>query len=295
MPDQLVPAGLPGRVTLRPGLRVVRRDDRQLQVGLDPPLRVILPDEPAVRRLLEDLRAGRPVLPASPTAVRCLAELHRHDLLVDAAGLDRALLGSEDRAAAAAVFARAGAGAEARLAARAVSRVRVDAAPEDRQSATRLLRASGVGLADGADPTVVLLVDSGPLSRDRLDPFVRDGRPHLVVAPTDGGFTLGPFVVPGVTACQRCVDAHLGELDPRRAVVLEQYGRQGRAAVEPRDPALFALALAGAVRDVVRFVDGDEPATWSATVAIGADPVPVRRAWERHPHCGCSWGDVLAG
>jgi hypothetical protein len=93
----------------------------------------------------------------------------------------------------------------------------------------------------------------------------------------------------------RCVDAHLAEHDPRRAVVLEQSGRQGPAGVEPRDPTLLTLAVAWAVRDVIRFVDGTAPATWSATVTIGADAMPVRRPWGRHPHCGCSWGDALVG
>jgi bacteriocin biosynthesis cyclodehydratase domain-containing protein len=141
----------------------------------------------------------------------------------------------------------------------------------------------------------VLLVSPGPLPRDVLDPFVRDGRAHVVVAPAGGGLTVGPFVAPGLTACLRCVDAHLAEHDPRRAVVLEQCGRQPPAPVEPRDPTLLALALAWAVRDVIRFVDGVEPATWSATVSIGADAMPVRRSWHRHPHCGCSWGDALVG
>jgi hypothetical protein len=299
MVDLPAPAGLPARPALRPGLRVVRRDDRHLQVGIDPPLRAIVPDEAPVRRLLEDLSAGDPGrsigLSHSPAAARCLQTLHQHGLLVDAAALHRALATGEDRAAAAAVFAQSGEGAEEVLTARTGSGVRVDAAPDVRQSAHRLLRAAGVSLTDGPEAGIVLLVSPGPLPRDALDPLVRDGRAHAVVTPAGGGFTVGPFVVPGLTACLRCVDAHLAEHDPRRAVVLEQCGRQAPGPVEPRDPTLLALAVAWAVRDVIRFVDGEAPATWSATVTIGADAMPVRRAWHRHPHCGCSWGDALVG
>ena len=299
MVDLPAPAGLPARPALRPGLRVVRRDDRHLQVGIDPPLRAIVPDEAPVRRLLEDLSAGdpgRPISPSdSPAAARCLQTLHQHGLLVDAAALHRALATGEDRAAAAAVFAQSGAGAEEVLTSRTGSGVRVDAAPDVLQSAHRLLRAAGVSLADGPEAGVVLLVSPGPLPRDALDPFVRDGRAHALVTPAGGGFTVGPFVVPGLTACLRCVDAHLAEHDPRRAVVLEQCGRLAPGPVEPRDPTLLALAVAWAVRDVIRFVDGEAPATWSATVTIGADAMPVRRSWHRHPHCGCSWGDALVG
>jgi len=301
MVDLPVPTGLPARPALRPGLRVVRRDDRHLQVGIDPPLRAIVPDEAPVRRLLEDLSGGdprRPIGPAdTPAAARCLQTLHQHGLLVDATALDRALATGEDRAAAAAVFAQSGAGAEGVLTARTGSGVRVDAAPDVRQSAHRLLRAAGVSLTDEPEREagIVLLVSPGPLPRDALDPFVRDGRAHAVVTPAGGGFTVGPFVVPGLTACLRCVDAHLAEHDPRRAVVLEQCGRQAPGPVEPRDPTLLALAVAWAVRDVIRFVDGEAPATWSATVTIGADAMPVHREWDRHPHCGCSWGDALVG
>jgi hypothetical protein len=298
-PDLPTPAGLPARPALRPGLRVVRRDDRHLQVGIDPPLRVIVPDDAAVRRLLDDLSAGRPspmaAPSAGPAAVRCLETLHRHGLLVDAAALERSLVAGQDRAAAAAVFAQSGTDAEALLVARTRSGVRVDAAADVRQSAHRLLRAAGVGVTDQHEAGIVLLVAAGPLPRDLLDPFVRDGRAHVVVTPAGAGFTVGPFVAPGLTACLRCVDAHLGEHDPRRAVVLEQCGRQGPAGVEPRDPTLLALALAWAVRDVIRFVDGAEPATWSATVTIGVEAMPARRTWDRHPHCGCSWGDALVG
>jgi hypothetical protein len=297
------PAGLPIRPALRPGLRVVRRDDRHLQIGIDPPLRVIVPDDAAVRLLLDHLSGGRGPAPitastalsTSPAAARCLQTLHQHGMLVDAAVLERALATGEDRAAAAAVFAQSGTDAQALLTARATTAVRVEAAPDVRQSAHRLLRAAGLAVTDQQEAGIVLLVSPGPLPRDVLDPFVRDGRAHVVVAPAGGGLTVGPFVAPGLTACLRCVDAHLAEHDPRRAVVLEQCGRQPPAPVEPRDPTLLALALAWAVRDVIRFVDGVEPATWSATVSIGADAMPVRRSWHRHPHCGCSWGDALVG
>jgi hypothetical protein len=293
------PDDLPARPVLRPGLRVVRRDDRHLQIGIDPPLRVIVPDDAAVRRLLDDLSAGRggtsTIPPTTPAAARCLQMLHQHGMLVDAAVLERTLATGEDRAAAAAAVAQAGTDAQAVLAARAATGVRVEAAADVRQSAHRLLRAAGLAVTDRHEAGIVLLVSPGPLLRDVLDPFVRDGRAHVVVAPAGAGLTVGPFVAPGLTACLRCVDAHLAEHDPRRAVVLEQCGRQGPAPVEPRDPTLLTLALAWAVRDVIRFVDGVEPATWSATLSIGADAMPVRRRWQRHPHCGCSWGDALVG
>ena len=66
-------------------------------------------------------------------------------------------------------------------------------------------------------------------------------------------------------------------------------------ADEPCDPLLMQLALAWAVRDLVTYVEGGLPSTWSATVDVRADLTLVRREWTRHPRCGCSWGDALVG
>ena len=69
---------------LRPGLVVVRRDDRHLQVGLEPPRRVVLPDLPDVRRLLDDLGEERALGVLEPGAADALARLERAGLLAPA-------------------------------------------------------------------------------------------------------------------------------------------------------------------------------------------------------------------
>jgi hypothetical protein len=109
---------------------------------------------------------------------------------------------------------------------------------------------------------------------------------------------LGPFVAPGQTACLRCVDAHRGETDPRRALVLEQYAAAGPRAdgvPEPVDEPVFTAALAWAVRDCLSYVDGLEPTTWSRTVTFGPGMAQTAREWARHPHCGCAWSEVPVG
>src|SRR6478609_8621916 len=60
---------------LRPGLHVVRRDDRHVQVGIDPPWRVIAPDEPDVHHVLTDLASGTPPAPATDAGHRLLRDL----------------------------------------------------------------------------------------------------------------------------------------------------------------------------------------------------------------------------
>ena len=288
--------GPPARPVLRPGVHVVRRDDRHLQVGVDLPGALVVPDDPETRRLLEDLRTGVSPATDSPAARRLLRDLLAHGLVVDGAARDRALRGGADRAAVAATWAQYGDDAPRRLVARADARVLVEGPADQAQAAARLLRASGVGLAGSPDEaTLVLVVADTVLPRGRLDPVLRAGLPHLVVAPGPGGLVVGPFVAPGLTACLRCVDARLAERDPRRSMLLEQCGPATLAdGPAPRDPALLTLAVALASREVVSFVDGDEPATWSASLTVGPDLALARRGWRRHPHCGCAWDDLLA-
>ncbi len=290
-------------LVLRPGVHVVRRDDRHLQVGLEPPQAVVLPDDAPTRRLLEQLRAGEPPVPGPVPGLvpgseqaRVLATLDARGLLVPVATRDRVLRAAADRHAAAGVLAGWGPAAGERLANRAATRVAVTAPVDLRSDAVRLLRSSGLAVAAPADRSdMALVVSDVVLPRAELDALVRAGRPHLVVGPHRHGLEVGPLVVPGTTACLRCVDAHRAERDPRRSVVLEQYAEATRAAGPvPRDPALLAAAVGLAVRDVVCWADGEVPLSWSASLVLRPALAPEHHEWRRHPHCGCAW-DELAG
>jgi hypothetical protein len=251
-----------------------------VQVGLDAPRRVLLPDRPDVRRLLAALTLGRPAPPTTAALAEVLVALERADLLLDA---------DETAGVPAAVLARHGSAGVDAVRRRAAARVLVDGPAGSREQAHRLLSGAGLCVVD-ADPTVVLLVAERELVRERTDPWLREGVTHLCVETHDGGITLGPLVVPGVTACLRCVDAHAQEGDPRRPVVVDQLARRTGSA--PLDELTATLALAWAVRDLVLHAEGERPATWSATVDLdtaGSSCVPAPRAWPRHPHCGCAW------
>lgn len=282
------------RLVLRPGLPVVRRDDRHLQVGVDAPERTVLEDHPDVRRLLAQLRSGGSPATTTAAAQRALVRLVGGGHVIDAVALEEALAASLDRVSTAAVFAHAGDDAPRRLEQRAAARIEVQGPHEPVAAAARLLGSSGLATAKADDePTVVCVLTDGEVERGRLDPLVRAGRPHLLVSLTGSSATVGPFVVPGLTACLRCLDAQRGEADPRRATIVEQAA--SFAAPRPRDPALAALAIAWAVRDITAFVDGDQPSTWSRTVQVGPDLQPVPHAWRRHVHCGCAWDEALVG
>jgi hypothetical protein len=272
-----------GRPILRPGWQAARFDDQHLQVGLDAPARVVLTDSPDVRRLLTVL--ADPDLPweppASLPAMRALDRLR-------AAGLLVAVPGSPLEAR---VAAEHGPGAPARAAARRAARVSVQAPPDLADALASLLRAEGVRPVTTA-ASLTLVVALGPVRRGRLDALVQDGRPHLVVSGGPTGWEVGPFVVPGRTACLRCVDAALAEREPRRAVVTDQLARS--SASVPVSPTLQSAALALAAREVISYVDGEPPTTWSASLLLGVAGAPQLRTWARHPLCGCAWDVVLA-
>ena len=241
---------------LRTGLHVVRRDDRHLQIGVDPPWRLVVPDEPDVQCLLDDLVAGRDPTPDTDAGHRLLRDLDRAGMLRTDPGPPPSYT--------VAVTGAAGTAAEVE----------------------RVLRAAGIVPIDPEYADLALVVATGEPPRTVVDDHVRTGRAHLVVGASPRGYRVGPFVVPGTTACLRCVDAHLAERDPRRGVVVEQL--TGRTAA-PEEPALEALAVAWAVRDALRYLAGACPSTWSATVDLDLELEPRRREWARHPHCGCAW------
>ena len=257
---------LPRRPVLLPGFHVLERGDGEVQIGLDPARAVVLPATDAVRRTLAVLRVAGP---AGDADTESLEQLHRHGLVVDAATLGRTRRPQ-------------------------VHVHRFGATPLP--GLTDGLTTAGLDLV--ADPTaagVVLVAGVGEPDRELLDPYVRDGVPHLVLRVTEGDAVVGPFVDPGITACLRCVDAHHATSDSRwPLLVAQQAARTSRlrddAVPEPADPALAQLAVAWAARDLLSHAAGRTPASWSATIRLPPDLAEAEAvAWLRHPTCGCSW------
>lgn len=255
---------------LRPGVALARRDADHLQLGVDPPLALVLPDVPVVRSLLVELAHGAPLTTLDAVTAPVLDALIGAGLVV--ASDERATLrGRRSRCA-----------------------VHVDAPDQALGLLLRQLGAAGLGVTrDPARAAVALVWSEGEPSRTRLDDWMRAGTPHLLVREGSGGAVVGPYVAPGATACLRCVDAHLGEGDPRRALVVEQVAASAPLRPFDPDPATRALAAAWAVRDLVQAAEGRLPATWSATVDLGVLP-PVVTSYLRHLHCGCAWAEELS-
>ena len=293
------PARFPDRPVLHPGVLVTRRDDAHLQIGLDPALAVVAPDVPETRALLSSMAEGAaPRL--TPAVARLSAELLAGGLVIDGddlfADLPASRLGSHSVAAA---YAHAGLGGRELLTRRSTRPVAVEVSgplPEIGDLAERLLGLSGVPVV--GTPYAVLVIAVGEFDRTRTDALTHSDTPHLLVQLAENVIRLGPFVVPGVTACLRCVDAHLGDTDPRRALIVEQYARaavhRADGVPEPVDPAVATAVIGWAVRDLVSFVDDEVPATWSAGLRFGPGMRNETTEWSRHQSCGCAWADATA-
>ena len=253
------------RPALRPGFRVVRRDDTHLQLGLDDPDRLVLRDQPGLREALT-----RPERTAPGTLAPVLDRLVAEGWIVDADRLR--------------------ADARAKLASR--SPVALHAHPTLADTVRRACTVAGVESTEprhSSSGATRLVADVGEPRRALADQLMRDDVPHLWVAALPGAVRIGPFVQPGRTACLRCVDAHLADRDPRRPRVLHQLEREPPVA-HSVDAGLVALAAAWAARDLARALDGEPPSLSSTTVTV-TDALDVTRCdWLRHPHCGCAWG-----
>ena len=254
------------RLRLRPGIRVSERSDTTLQVGLHPGRRLVLPDDPTVRGALALLGHGVEPRRLDPDLLHRLTEA-------------RLLTGPDHDVA--------------RSRARRQARVEVLATGAARATLVRMLGEAGVPGATGPAAAIAVVVTIGAEPRrETVDALVQADRPHLLVTAVAGRLRVGPFVLPGLTACLRCLDAHLTDRDPRHPLVVEQH-----LTSDPTDrpaPAGLQLALAWAVCDVVAWVGGERPTTWSASVDLEPEG-PVTQRWRRHPGCGCAWGDALAG
>jgi hypothetical protein len=175
--------------------------------------------------------------------------------------------------------------------ARGQGRVRAIAVDADVMVLEQVTRAcAAAGLARATEASTWLVVTIGEPRRTTSDKLVRDDISHLWVAVLPHAVRLGPFVEPGRSACLRCLDAHLGDVDPRRATVLHQLEDLPPAPEADPEPCLVQLACAWAARDLARTLDGGPSSLRSATVTVTDDLEVTRRDWLRHAHCGCAWG-----
>lgn len=170
-------------------------------------------------------------------------------------------------------------------AARAAVRRAAPGRPDDRADGPRV--PDLVVIAPRGD-AAGLLADPG-LSRELL----HAGVPHLYAGVLETLGTVGPFVLPGRSACGGCLSHHRADEDPAWPRLLAQHcsGRPGGSAA--CDSAL-ATAVAGlAALHCLMFLDGGSPPSLGAWAEVSMlDGSMRRRPLEAHPDCGCCWSPV---
>jgi hypothetical protein len=178
-------------------------------------------------------------------------------------------------------------------AARAAVRRAAPGRPDDRASQRRvpdLVVVAPRGDAAG------LLADPG-LSRELL----HAGVPHLYAGVLETTGTVGPFVLPGRSACGGCLAHHRADEDPAWPRLLAQHcsGRSGSAArsggagAAACDSALATTVAGLAALHCLMFLDGGSPPSLGAWAEVSMlDGSMRRRPLEAHPDCGCCWTPV---
>lgn len=210
-----------------------------------------------------------------------------HDGIPDAMLLPLATVAGAPADAAAAFVARISpaliAGARPRLRVRVELPADVDAA--DAAALAGALDVGGVEVVATTrwaepepDPAVpVILVAYRLVDPRRAATLMARDVPHLPLELAGDRVTVGPFVIPGVTACLACAHAHRRDADPSWPLLAAQMLERGPVRT---DQALLweAGILAG------RLLAPAAPQTASVTVSAAN----VRRSWHGHrTHATC--------
>jgi hypothetical protein len=136
-------------------------------------------------------------------------------------------------------------------------------------------------------PDLAVLVGRHPL--ELRASLMREQIPHLAAAADEAIGIVGPLVIPGRTACLRCMDLTRADRDPAWPLILAQLlGRQPDLLA--CDAPLAAAVAAHAAAQALAFID--RPAEAGA-VANGTLELVLpswqwrRRTWPPHPDCDC--------
>ncbi|WNM23914.1 hypothetical protein RN607_11180 [Demequina capsici] len=136
-------------------------------------------------------------------------------------------------------------------------------------------------VVDPANPSLVVLVTLGGAARHATAQWEHDGVPHLVISLDDSGAIVGPLVVPGVTACGRCVALERTDHDPAWPALLDQLSVR---APKPA-PGIVPDVVATAARMITAHLR--RAAVSGESWRIDAGAAPRRFESSPHPRCGC--------
>ncbi|HEV2243102.1 MAG TPA: thiamine biosynthesis protein ThiF [Streptosporangiaceae bacterium] len=119
--------------------------------------------------------------------------------------------------------------------------------------------------------------------------LMRDQVPHLVVSASEAIGIVGPLVMPGRTACLRCLDLFRTDHDPAWPLILAQLVGRPPGPLSC-DAPLAAAVAAQATSQALAFIDR-APSAVAVTNGTLELVLPSwqwrRRTWSPHPECSC--------
>lgn len=165
--------------------------------------------------------------------------------------------------------------------------------------ARQALSVRALSVRDTADsdmqtPDLVILAPVDGDDAHTAHSLGRAGVPHLLATVRGRVGVVGPLVLPGSSACLRCLDLTRTDLDPSWPALAAQLSVP-RREVEACDSSLALAVAAHAALQVLCFLsqghrDQQLPATVSGTLELTLpDWRWRRRSWPVHPDCDCAW------
>ena len=145
-------------------------------------------------------------------------------------------------------------------------------------------------------PDLVILADTH--GRELPAALVRRVVPHLAASASEAIGVVGPLVLPGRSACLRCLDLARTERDPAWPLILAQLAGQAGADPLACDTVLATMVAAQAAAQALAFLD--QSAATAAAVTNGTLELVLpdwqwrRRTWHPHPGCVCRHRDQPA-
>jgi bacteriocin biosynthesis cyclodehydratase domain-containing protein len=140
-------------------------------------------------------------------------------------------------------------------------------------------------------PGLVILADTQ--RRELPAALVSRAVPHLAAAASEAIGVVGPLVLPGRSACLRCLDLIRAEHDPAWPLILAQLATRPTADPVACDTVLATTVAAQAAAQVLAFLDhGAAAAVTNGTLELVLPGWQWRRrTWQPHPDCGCRHPD----
>lgn len=136
-------------------------------------------------------------------------------------------------------------------------------------------------------PDVVVAVCDRVIRPESFSLLMSAGIPHLPVVVGEADVTLGPFVLPGTTACTACRHRHATDVDERWPDLVDQLAEL--PAGPGQETVLSTTAAALAAGQVLAHLDGARPAAVGAVLEVALpEAVPRVRPVEVHPACTCT-------